>query len=154
MNTGAESMFRVTGINSWELPWDRRDGRSAHSWNTPSGWATCLRSPPDWALYRPHILQTAEVPAGGDRQTITTLMLSQQMRPKATYRKTLSQHAGLLQFPWSTKFLHISAEVTVSTLGPNAGLTALTPAARRHVVSPECAAMLNSSTSRSLCTKI
>lgn len=108
----------------------------------------CLQSPPDWALYRLHILQTTEVPAGGERQTITTLTLSQQTRPKVTYRKTLSQHAGLLQFPWSTKFLHISAEVTVSTLRSNAGLTALTPAARRHVVSPECAAMLNPNQAR------
>lgn len=75
----------------------------------------------------------------------------------ATYRETLSQHAGLLQLPWSTKFFHISAEVAVSTLRPNAGLTALTPAARghgKHVVSSECAAMLNSSKLRSLCTKI
>lgn len=114
----------------------------------------CLQSPLDWALYRLHTLQTAEVPAGGDQETINTLMLSQQPRPKETHRKTLSQHTGLLQFPWSTKFLHVSAEVTVSTLRSNAGLTALTPTARRHAVLPECAAMLNSSKLHSLCTKI
>lgn len=85
-----------------------------------------------------------------DPETVTTRTLSQQTRPKATYRKTLSQDAGLLQLPWSAKFLHVSAEVTVSALRPNAGLAALTPAARTHaVVSPECAAMLNSSESLS-----
>lgn len=62
-----------------------------------------------------------------------------------TYRKTLSQHAGLLQFPWPTKLLHISTEVTLSTLWPHAGFAALTPEGRRHV-----SATLNSSTSRSV----
>lgn len=70
-----------------------------------------------------------------------------EREPTATYRETLSQHAGLLQLPGASKFLHVSAEVAVSALGPNAGLTALTPAAGRHGkhgVSSECAKPNNS----------
>lgn len=47
----------------------------------------CLQSPLDWALYRLHILQTAEVPAGGDRKTITTLMLSQTKETEGDLQK-------------------------------------------------------------------
>lgn len=49
-----------------------------------------------------------------------------------TYRQTLAQHTGLLELPWTSKLLHVSAEVAVSTLRSHTGLTALTPAAR-HV---------------------
>lgn len=111
----------------------------------------CLQCPPDWALYRLHTPQTAEVLAEEgqtDNRTGKNVdAFASKQDLTATYRETLSQHASLLQLPWSTKFFHISAEVAVSTLRPNAGLTALTPAARRHgkhIVSSECAKLNNS----------
>lgn len=50
-----------------------------------------------------------------------------------TYRETLSQNTGLLELPRSSKLLHVSAEVTVSTLWSHTGFTALTPAERENI---------------------
>lgn len=38
------------------------------------------------------------------------------------YRNALSHNARLLHTPWSSKLLHVFAEVTLSTLDPKAGL--------------------------------
>lgn len=60
------------------LPWDRLDGQSVHSWNTPSVWVMCLHFPLDWALCRLHKRQTVEDRAGGDRYTMRTPVLWQR----------------------------------------------------------------------------